>query len=76
MGKSFNADKILFTKLNNWGTYSKKEYLEKCLIIDKKYLNNDLYKTIQNPIFKEMEVDLTTFENYISASKKLYGDKK
>lgn len=76
MGKSFNADKILFTKLNNWGTYSKKEYLEKCLIIDKKYLNDDLYKTMQNPIFKERKVDLTTFENYISASKKIYGDKK
>lgn len=76
MGKSFNADKILFTKLNNWGTYSKKEYLEKCLIIDKKYLNDDLYKTMQNPIFKERKVDLTTFENYISASKKIYGGKK
>lgn len=74
MAKELNVDEIQFTKLNNWGTYSKKEYLENCLILKEKYLDYELYKILQNPIFKSEIIDMTSLKPYIDNSKKIYGD--
>jgi len=75
MAKKLNVDLIQFTKLNNWGTYTDKEYIEKSMIIENKYLQYDLYKILENPIFKEKNIDIVSFEEYIKNSKEFYGEK-
>ena len=47
------------------------EYLDKCLIIDE-YLDYDLYKILQNPVFQEKFVDIEFFHEYMENSKKHY----
>ena len=65
LAKNLNVDKIQFTRLNNWGTYSKKEFEEKSLIIKNKYLDPKLYSEFQNPIFKDNIVDISAFETFL-----------
>ena len=72
LAKEINADRVHFTKLNNWFTMTDEEYKEKCLIIDN-YLNYDLYKILKNPIFKDKIVDISSFTGYIENSKKHYN---
>lgn len=74
MAKEYNVDKIQFTKLNNWRTYTKKEYIEKSLIIDNKYLVKDFYELLKNPIFKDKMIDIESFDEFINNSKHYYGD--
>ena len=74
MANSFNVDKIQFTKLHNWGTFSKSEYKEKCMIIDNKYLDYELYELLKKPIFKKNNVDIETFEELMKNSKEYYGE--
>lgn len=74
LAKKINADKINFTKLNNWGTFNEKEYLEKCMIINEKYLEKDFYKEIIKPIFKDAIVDIEQFEEFIRESEKEYNE--
>ncbi len=69
--KDHFVDKLQFTKLNNWGTMTEEEYLDKCLIIDN-YLNYDLYQILKNPIFQEKFVDIEFFHEYMENSKKKY----
>ena len=71
-GKKNNADVIQFTKLNNWGTMTKKVYKEESLIIDDSYLVYDLYKIFQDPVFDDERVDISAFNSYIEESKKVY----
>ena len=71
--KEHNVDRVQFTKLNDWRVMSREEYLDKCLIIDNNYLDYDLYKILQDPIFKEDFVDIEFFNVYMDNSKKVYG---
>lgn len=74
IGKENNVDKIQFTKLNNWKTFKKNEYKDKCLIIDDKYLNYELYNYLKDSIFKDEIVDLKQFEQLINNSQIYYGE--
>ena len=76
MAKKLNVDIINFTKLNNWGTFTKKEFKEKSMIIDDKYLEYDLYKYLQKKIFKDKIVNLDKLQNLIEASKIVYNEEK
>ncbi len=72
LAKKLNVDQINFTKLNNWGTYTKKEYIDKSMIINNEYLKYDLYMTFKKPIFKENIVNIEQFKYYIKNSNKYY----
>ena len=74
--KKNNADVIHFMKMNYWGSMPYDEFKEQRLIIDQRYLDYDLYKILQDPIFKDKRVDISEFKNYIEESKKVYKDKK
>ena len=71
LAKKLNVDVVQFTKLNDWFTTTQEEYKENCLIIDD-YLNYDLYKIFQDPIFKDSIVNIESFEELIENSKKHY----
>ena len=71
LAKKFNVDIVQFTKLNDWLTTTQEEYRENCLIIDD-YLNYDLYKVFQDPIFQDPIVNIDSFDELIENSKKHY----
>lgn len=75
MAMEYNVDMIQFTKLNNWGTFTNKEYIEKSMLIEGKYLQYELYKMFQDPIFRSKKIDLIAFEEYINNSKDIYKDR-
>ena len=69
-GKRFNADVLLYSRLNNWRSFTEKEYRRKSLIIKNKYLTRELYAVLQDPILCDPIVDLTAFQPYLNASAK------
>lgn len=71
MAKRHFVDKVQFTKLNNWGTFTADEYADKCLIIEN-HLDYDLYRILKDPIFQENIVDIDFFEEYMNNSKEYY----
>lgn len=72
LAKHLNADMVQFTRLNNWGTFTKNEYKDKCLIIDDRYLQYDFYNILMDPVFKDKIVDIQSFEEFISNSHEYY----
>ncbi len=74
LAQRLHAHKVNFTRLNNWGTYTKREYRHKSLIIKGKYLNRELYTLLQNPLFNDPMVNLTAFQPYLANSAKRYGE--
>ena len=74
LAKSLGADHIEFQRMNNFGNLTKKEFLQKCLIINDEYLDRELWEVLQDPIFAEPIVDLRIFTRYIEASKQHYNN--
>lgn len=61
LAKSFNADRVLFTRILNWGTYSDEEF-ERITMVDKNGSPKaELQKILDQPICKDEIVDLGTF---------------
>ena len=73
LAKSLGADHIEFQRMNNFGNLTKKEFLQKCLIINDEYLDRELWEVLQDPIFAEPIADLRILEQYIKASAMKYG---
>ena len=78
-GRHFNADVLLYSRLNNWryshiGEYRQSEYRQKSLIIKNKYLTRELYEVLQDPILRDPIVDLSAFQPYLAASAKRYDE--
>ena len=76
LGKKLNVDRIQFTKLSNWGTFSNNEYIEKSLIEENDILNYELYKEFKDKIFEDKIVDLTSFKKLINNSDIYYNKNK
>ncbi len=72
LGKRLGVDNIEFQRMNNFGNLSKKQHQQRCLIIDDKYLDYELWQVLQDPIFKEPIVDLSGFNRYLIASAEKY----
>ena len=72
LGQQLHVDQIDFQWMCDWGVLSKKEYLSKCLIIDQHYLEYELWKVLQDPIFQDPIVDWGCLQRYIDNSEKLY----
>ena len=75
LAKEINVDIVQFTKLGDWGTYTKEEYQDKCLITKDNILDYDFYKELQKDIYKDKIVDIDSFKDTIELSRKYYGDK-
>ncbi len=73
LGKSLGVDHIEFQKMVNFGNLSKKEFLEKCLVIDNEYLDYEFWQVLQDPIFKDPIVGLDGFGRDIQMSNLRYG---
>ena len=72
LGKKLGVDMIEFQHMNNFGNLSKKQHQQRCLIIDDKYLDYELWQVLQDPIFKDPIVDLSGFNRYLIASAEKY----
>ncbi len=73
LAKKLHVDRIRFVPLENWHTYSAREWRRRNIIKHNRYLSPDLYYYLQNPIFVEPIVDLRSFAPYLANSAKRYG---
>ena len=77
LGKSLGVDNVVFQRMGHfYSSLTKKEYLQKCLIINDEYLDYELWQVLQDPIFKDPIVDLSGLNRYIVASDIKYGKNK
>jgi sulfatase maturation enzyme AslB (radical SAM superfamily) len=53
LGKKFSCDHVVFSKIRNWGTYTKKEYSEIAVHEKSHPEHRDLLEILKNPIFKD-----------------------
>ncbi len=65
LAKRLHVDRVHFSHLNNWGTFTNREYKDKCLIVRHRRLHQNLLQVLQDPIFQEPIVDLWAFSRYI-----------
>ena len=75
LGRSLGVDRVQFQCMRNYGNLTEQEYLERCLVINDRYLDYELWKVLQDPIFQDPIVDLHCLARYFAASKKRYGKK-
>jgi len=71
-GEKLGVDRINFQRMYDWGVMPAKEYRYKCMVKENKYLDYELWKVLQDPIFKNPIVDLRILQRYIDASEKKY----
>ena len=72
LAKKLNVDSINFQHMNNFGNLTKKDFLQKRLIINNEYFVRELYEVLQDQIFQDPIVDLRIIQPYLDASKKFY----
>lgn len=73
-GKRFHADVLLFSRLNNWRSFTPREYRTKSLMLKNKCLARELYTVLQDPALQDPIVDLTAFQPYLANSAKRYSE--
>ena len=76
LAKTLNVDCVEFQRMTMFNVFLKKRVQQCCLIIDDKYLDYELWKVLQDPIFKDPIVDLSGLNRYIVASDIKYGKNK
>ncbi len=76
LGKSLGVDFVQFQRLNNFGTFTRREFLDHCLIIDNHYLDYELWCVLQDPIFNDPIVDLKGLKRYIEAAERHYRQRE
>ncbi len=76
LGTQLGVDEIQFQRMDYFRHIPKSEYKKQCMIIDNKYIDQELWRVLQNPIFKEGIVNLRGFMRYKKASQKLYAKLK
>lgn len=72
LGKRLQVDRIFFGRLKNWGTFGKREYCQKSMILPNGVLVRELYDLLQQPLFRDPMVDLREFTQCLAASAKYY----
>lgn len=70
LGEEIHVDKINFTKLNDWNTFSNSDFKEKSMI-NEKYLERELYDILKKIENKKI-ADITSFKTYLEESRKIY----
>lgn len=61
LAKSVHADRVLFTRILNWGTYSKEEFSEISMVDEQGRPKPELQEILDLPICKDRIVDVGTF---------------
>ncbi|WP_113672564.1 radical SAM protein [Vallitalea guaymasensis] len=57
LAKYYKFDKVFFSRILNWGTYSDEEYNRISMVDKNGKVNDELKKVLTNSIFKEKSVD-------------------
>ncbi len=65
LAKKLFVDRVHFTHLNNWGTFTYREYRQKCLITRHKKLHRALRRVLRDPILQDPIVDLRCYAPYL-----------
>lgn len=61
MGKKYNFDQVIFSRISNYGTYTEDEYAEISMIDKDGLVNTELAEVLHNPIFKDKMVSVGGF---------------
>ena len=72
MAKKFNADRVLFTRILNWGTYTNDEYNKRSMVDKDGNPLPELAKVLNDSLCQDSIVDLGTFtgkHNYTDTDK-------
>ncbi len=64
IGKSVNADKVNFSMVLDWGTWTRKEYEQKCIWKQDHPDFEDFIKILHKPIFEDPIVNLGNLTEY------------
>lgn len=67
MGLKYHCDKVIFSKINNFGTYTDEEYEKISMISRLGVLKEDMKRILEKPIFNEKFIDLSDFALYREA---------
>lgn len=65
LGKKYQVDKVVFTKLLNWDMYSDEEYFEQAMLTKEGIIKGELKKILMMEIFKEQIVVISEFKKFI-----------
>ncbi len=72
MAKKFHADRVLFTQILNWGTYSKEDFINRTMVDENGLPKKELQAILSLPICQDPIVDIGTFRwqhNYTDTKK-------
>lgn len=72
LGQKLNVDHVVFSEIQNWGTFSHNEYIEKAVHLESNHEFNALCRILKDPIFTEPIVNLgnlTTLFNKVNNEK-------
>ena len=72
MGIELGVDRVIFQNMFSRYFFNPKEYKNNCLIIKNKYLDYELWKVLQDPIFQNPIVDLRRLQKHLDISEKKY----
>jgi MoaA/NifB/PqqE/SkfB family radical SAM enzyme len=75
LAKQWNADRIVFTSLNNWGTYTPQQYREIAIHSSKHPLHYLLERLLKDDIFKSSEVFIGFQESDVDKNRNIVLDK-
>lgn len=64
IGKSLNVSQVTFTLVRDWGTWSQKEYSDKCIWKQDHPEFKDFIKVLENPVFDDPIVALGNLTEY------------
>ncbi len=72
LGQSLGVDCVQFQRLCRSSSITQQAVADLSLIIDNEYLDYDLWRVLQDPIFRNPIVDLQGLQRYIDVSEKRY----
>ena len=65
MGLSYNCDHIAFSKISNWGTYSREEFIDIAIHNPEHPEHPEFLEYLKDPIFKDRRVVMNDLEIYV-----------
>lgn len=66
LGMKFGADLVVFNRINNWGTFTSKEFLARAVHYGEHPEHQQFLNIIDDPIFKEPVVNMGNISEFLS----------
>ena len=66
LGKKYQVDKVVFTKLLNWDMYSAEDYLEEAMLNKDGSIKRELDQILRTEIFKDEIVVISEFKQFLN----------